>query len=81
MAALRPGTRVFTDSGIRVELHASGAGMLLIADRRGEALGCWYGNGCEAEIDEPVVLLELDGPTVLPFGAVVNIARFIPTGR
>jgi hypothetical protein len=73
--------RVFTDDGIRVELHASGDGMLLIADRRGEALGCWYGLGCDAEIDEPVVLLEESGPCALPLGPVVNIARFVPTQR
>lgn len=70
--------RVFTDAGIRVEVHAGSGAVILLADRRGEAVGSWFAVAAEAEIDEPVVLLDGTGPTALPLGTVVNITRIVP---
>lgn len=72
---LQHGMRVFTDAGIRIEIHADERGMVLLADRRGAAVGSWFASGADAEIDEPVVLLNDTGITPLPLGRVVNITR------
>jgi hypothetical protein len=81
MAALRHGMRVFTDTGIRIEIHADERGVVLLADRRGSAVGSWFTASAEAEIDEPVVLLEPTGVVPLPLGSVVNIIRVIGPRR